>query len=394
MKKILGIIFFAASLNPIYAGWHEITSPYSGNLSAIKFFNNNVGYIGANTAILKTIDGGDTWISIPTSTFSINGFSFPNDTIGYFGAHNSIIAKTTNQGVDWVNHDPGVSPYAFLSVSFPTISIGYGVGSAGTIRKTTDGGTTWIIQNSGITSNLEEVYFFDATSGICIGESGSIRRTNNGGSNWLLVNSGTSAHLHDIHFVNSSTGFIAGSEGTILKTTDGGASWTSLTSGTTEWLYAVCFKSTNEGYVAGANGTILKTTNGGNTWVAQVSGLSIDDVTDLVYINSHFMAITNSGKILSNEYIASVGINQIVLDDSSIKIFPNPASDFVSVQFDNPSEASVTISIFNANGALIKSELITDGAQTFNIQDLNGGVYIVEIKTSEFSVTKRLVIQN
>jgi photosystem II stability/assembly factor-like uncharacterized protein len=393
MKKILCTIFFATGLTSIYAQWNEITSPYTGNLSAIKFFDTNTGYIGGNTAILKTTDGGDSWTSMPISAFSINNFSFPDETVGYFAANNSIIAKTTDQGINWVNNDLGLSPFAFLSVNFISASIGYGVGSAGIIRKTTDGGTSWAAQSSGTTANLREVYFFDANDGVFIGDAGTIKRTTNGGSTWLTVASGTTDNLYDLHFVNTSTGFIAAGNGTILKTTNGGASWTSLVSGTTEFLYAVCFKNVADGYVAGANGTILKTTDGGTTWTAEVSGVSTDGINDLVYINGHFMAITNSGKILTNEISSNVGIDQVSVDELSVNLFPNPASDLVSLYFNNPSASPLNILIFNANGTLVQSELLTENNQTFNITNLTNGVYFVRITNGEGVIDKKLVVQ-
>jgi len=393
MKKILCTIFFATGLTFTYAQWNEITSPYAGNLSAIKFFDSNTGYIGANTAILKTTDGGDSWDTISLGVFSINNFSFPSSTVGYFGANNGMIAKTTDQGANWVTQDLGVSPYAFLALSFPTLSVGYAVGSAGIIRKTTDSGATWTPQILGITTNLRDVHFSDANNGgVFIGESGTIRRTINGGSTWTIVNSGTSSILFDLDFVNAGTAFIAGGNGTILKTSDGGVTWTPLTSGTTEFLYTVCFKNMFDGYVAGANGTVLKTTDGGATWTPEVSGVT-DAINDLVYINGHFMAVTNSGKILTNEISSNVDISQIAANDFSLNLFPNPASNLVTIAFENTAALPVNVAVFNTTGSLVRSELLTENEQTFDVADLTDGVYFVHITTGELVIDKKLVIR-
>lgn len=176
MKKKLLLVLFLIVLQNSHAQWSKITSPYAGNLWTIKFFDQNNGYIGANTAILKTTDGGNTWTSKSITNFSINSFSFPSPTVGYYGRNNNIVAKTTDMGANWTNQNPNASPYAILSVSFPSVNTGYAVGGAGTIRKTIDGGTTWTSQTSGLTTGLQEVYFFDANNGICIGDSGKIKR--------------------------------------------------------------------------------------------------------------------------------------------------------------------------------------------------------------------------
>src|SRR5687768_6104387 len=99
MKKLLCFLSFLFILTNINAQqWKPITSPYNGNLWAIKFFDQNTGYIGGNTAILKTTDGGNSWTSTPISVFSINNFSFPSATVGYYAANNNIVAKTTDKG--------------------------------------------------------------------------------------------------------------------------------------------------------------------------------------------------------------------------------------------------------------------------------------------------------
>lgn len=392
MKKVLCSIILAISLTGAQAQWTQITSPYAGNMWAIKFFDQNNGYIGGNTAILKTTDGGDTWTSSSISVFSINSFSFPSSTVGYYGANNNIVAKTTDQGANWVNQDPNASPFAILSVSFPSTSVGYGVGNAGTIRKTTNGGTTWTTQSSGLSSNIQEVHFTDVNTGVCVGESGKIKRTTNGGSTWSNVTSGTTSNLYDIFFVDANNAYIAGGNGTILKTTNGGSSWTSLTSGTTQWLYSICFKNTMEGYAAGANGTILKTTNGGVTWTSEASGLSIQGINDIVYINDRFIAVADGGKILTTT-ASSSGIDESTADSPSFKLFPNPASELVAVQIDFLTDSSVELYVYDTNGALVRSETLTQTNHTLYLQDLAIGVYLVEIRTEERLIQKKLVIQ-
>jgi len=73
--------------------------------------------------------------------------------------------------------------------------------------------------------------------------------------------------------------------------------------------------------------------------------------------------------------------------------YPNPASDIVNLNIDNPSNASLTLSIYNVIGNLVKSEKLKQNNRQINIGDLSNGVYMVTIKSKDFSQNKRLIIQ-
>lgn len=392
MKHTLLLALFLFGLQSSNAQWSKITSPYAGNLWTIKFFDSQNGYIGGNTAILKTTDGGATWTSKSITNFLINSFSFPSATVGYYGCNNNIVAKTTDAGATWTNQNPNASPYAILSVSFPIVTTGYAVGDAGTIRKTTDGGTTWSTQSSGLTTGIEEVHFFDVNTGICIGDGGKIKRTTNGGATWNTVASGTTQNLYDLFFLDANTGFIAGGTGTILKTTNGGQSWTALTSGFTSWLYAICFKDALTGYAGGANGKIFKTIDGGLTWTPEVSGVSsANSINDIIYFNNRFIAIGDQGVIITD--VATLGTDEKIKEDPSVIVYPNPASDSFSIEFHNNENLDLNINIIDINGAIVKSKVLSDNEQTVNVKDLSNGVYIVEMKADQFSARKKLIIK-
>src|SRR5690349_24830257 len=61
----------------------------------------------------------------------------------------------------------------------------------------------WFTQTSGTVSNLNNVYFANANTGLAVGQQGVILRTTNGGTNWVSITSGTPNHLFGVFFVNS-----------------------------------------------------------------------------------------------------------------------------------------------------------------------------------------------
>lgn len=391
MRKKLLALLLLASLQNGHAQWTTIPSPYAGNFWSIRFFDQNIGYIGGNTAILKTVNGGTSWTSTPVSNFLLNCFSFPSATVGYYAASNNVIAKTTNQGVSWTNQNPNADPFAMTSVSFPTVDTGFAVGDAGVIRKTTNGGTTWVAQTSGLTTDLNEVYFSTTSIGICVGDSGKIKRTTNGGATWTTISSGTTANLYDIHFIDANNGFIAGGVGTVLKTANGGLTWTPLTTGSTQWLYAICFKDAMVGCAGGANGTMLKTSNGGNTWQLQTTGMSVQAINDIVYINNRFIAVADQGKIITDAPSLAVSHNE--KEAPSVVVSPNPTADYFAVTSQGGTGLPATVTVYDSAGALVKQAALGQD-QKIDVRDLSDGIYMVTVQSADFTVTEKLVVKH
>jgi len=368
------------SILSVHAQWYSIPSPYYGNLLCVKFVNQNTGFIGANTEILKTTNGGASWTSnAAISDFMINDISFPSTAAGYYAANIGAIAKTTNLGTSWLHLNPNASTSSILSLSFPSETVGYAVGGGGIIRKTIDGGTTWSAQTSSLTSEIDEVHFSDLNNGVACGVSGKIIRTTNGGNTWTNIYSGTSNSLLNMCFVGSNIGFIVGASGTILKTTDGGLTWLLQTSGTTKWLSAVCFKNANEGYAGGASGTILKTINGGTTWQTVITGLTVQGINDIAYVNNRYIAVTDGGSIITDVLISDINQNSVI--KTTVKLFPNPFHSELSLQLNSEkpiNNASLTMydgigrEVINTKGICSKETII-------DCKSLVKGIYIYKI---------------
>jgi uncharacterized repeat protein (TIGR03803 family) len=79
--------------------------------------------------------------------------------------------------------------------------------------------------------------------------------------------------------------------------------------------------------------------------------------------------------------------------ETDFSIYPNPVSDIVTLNIDNMNNADLTLNIYNAIGELVKSEMLKHNNQQINIGDLSNGVYMVTIKSKDFTITKILIIQ-
>lgn len=91
--------------------------------------------------------------------------------------------------------------------------------------------------------------------------------------------------------------------------------------------------------------------------------------------------------------------DEAAMDDLiRINLFPNPASTNVQVSVELAEERSLEISILNRDGReVFPSETTTTDAgiytKSFNLSELENGIYFVKVKAGEFNKIERLIIQ-
>jgi photosystem II stability/assembly factor-like uncharacterized protein len=170
---------------------------------------------------------------------------------------------------------------------------GWACGDAGTMLHTDNAGVNWsLLTLSG--SDLHQLVFKDASTGIVVGDNGTVFTTTNGGTNWISKNSGTSLQLRGVGFAGGSTFYAVGDDGAATKSTDDGNTWTALNSGTTERLLCVTAVDQNV-WVGARNGLMLYSGNGGASF-SSMSNPTTDDIKDIQFINGSigFAAGSNS----------------------------------------------------------------------------------------------------
>ena len=150
-----------------------------------------VGDSSAYGVILRTSDGGDSWTKIYETYFGyLSSIKFTSQNIGYAAGENSIVAKTSDGGLNWSDIIViSQGNYDWQEVYFVDDNIGWLVDLFGAVVKTTDGGVTWNeqIPRFIIPSYYYSVYFIDSLKGWVVGSGedpnlyGRIIRTTNGG---------------------------------------------------------------------------------------------------------------------------------------------------------------------------------------------------------------------
>src|SRR5438128_710826 len=130
----------------------------------------------------KPLTGAETpWFwqnPLPQGNF-LHGVSFVDANNGTAVGDDGAIIRTTDGGHSWIIQSSGTTS-GLYGVSFADASNGTAVGSDGTILRTTDGGTDWVSQTSGTSNDLFGVSFSDTSHGTAVGGNGTLLRTTDG----------------------------------------------------------------------------------------------------------------------------------------------------------------------------------------------------------------------
>ena len=261
------LILFILTLAP---QWTMQTSGVTERLRGVSAVSERVAWAsGANSTVLRTVDGGETWQKLHVTTDQLD-----------FRDVDAIDAQT-----------------AYV--------MGAGNGPASRIYKTTDGGKTWTLQfkNEDPKAFLDAMSFWDANHGIAFGDSVDgqlyILTTDDGGHVWSRVPASSlpAALENEGAFAASGTniailgklqawiGTGASAKARVLRTADGGRTWqvseTPLAAGPSAGIFSIAFRDAKHGVVAGGDyrkeqeavDNLAVTSDGGVTWTL-VKGLS------------------------------------------------------------------------------------------------------------------------
>ena len=248
-------------------------SPVTSILNKVSMVDSKTAYVvGEAGKILKTTDGGESWIELSSGTL------VTLRDVHAFDANTVVIC-----------------------------------GSSGVYMKTTDGGETWNTIDIGTTERLRRLYFVNSTTGWMVGSGGVIYKTTNGGNDWIEQISTTTISLYGVHFLDKNNGWVVGNDDILLKTSDGGSTWNQVDIVTGEDLTSIVFKDSQTGWITADDNVLLATTDGGASWVNQNIVLADigDDLNDITIIGNTILAVADDHQMIRSE---DLGLSWTVLD--------------------------------------------------------------------------------
>jgi hypothetical protein len=88
----------------------------------------------------------------------------------------------------------------------------------------------------------------------------------------------------------------------------------------------------------------------------------------------------------------NVGIDSWI--ENSVKVFPNPANDFVNVQCTMYNvQLGADLHVFDVYGKLVQTVPMTGETTSVNVSGLADGMYFVRVTTDAGVVTKPFVVK-
>jgi photosystem II stability/assembly factor-like uncharacterized protein len=441
-KKLLQIFFFFFLTTQIcFAQWYQQNSGTTQHLRAVHFVDANTGWaVGDSGTILRTTNGGMTWVAITSGTLlSLNDIHFTNPDMGwivggsqtYYGPDTAIIIHTSDGGVSWTTRLRVPSAHLY-DLQFLDADRGFAVGSIGPdssmLIRTTNSGISWDLTYDTLWS-IQRVLFAGSSRGWILtmplggpwGQPTFVYRTDNGGSSWSLklwFEGGSPRHpieceIHDIVFRDANNGVAVGGPsgnvgGYVFRTTNGGDSRVDTISLAQGHLSKVCFYVVNQGTAVGLDGSIHRTTDGGITWNPQTSGttLSLQGVCFIdastgwaVGENGTILHTTNGGAVPVEltSFTATANGKEVILNWSTATELNNQGFE---IQRKFSSNDFVTIGSVKGHGTTTSpnnytyiDKLLDAGKYFYRLKQIDfGGKYeysqTVEINWSPFTTYK------
>ena len=392
----------------------------SMHLYDLYFVDANIGWIVGTElygvgdyhgAILKTIDGGVNWNKSTNGNSSLWSIFFVNENTGWAVGHDGTILKTTNGGTSWINQ---IAPYHEInrSVYFVDENVGW-VLANDALFHSTNGGNTWNVQIPYSSTNaFSSIKFIDSNNGWILSndfknQGSQILRTSDGGTTWSPLSLGTHRWLNEFYFEDLNNGWIVGENGMILHTTNGGVvpvelnSFTAAANGKEVILnWSTATELNNQGFevqrkIGGNDFLTIGSVKGHGTTTSPNNYTYVDKLTDAGKYFYRLKQIDFGGKY---EYSQTVEVNWSPFISYKLEQnYPNPFNPTTTIGFGIREKGNVRLSVLNILGEEIKVLLNEEKEAGYHSIDFSGsdlpsGVYFYHLKAGPSSSSGQVFI--
>jgi photosystem II stability/assembly factor-like uncharacterized protein len=103
---------------------------------------------------------------------------------------------------------------------------------------------------------------------------------------------------------------------------------------------------------------------------------------------------SNVAKALRSNVAASkyVGIFEQQKNSFVFSVYPNPANNLLTVNLENVNNQNLSLTIYNAIGAVVKTMDIQQNQQQIDVSNLSNGLYMIELKSTNGYAVQKLAI--
>lgn len=379
--------------------------------------NYSVIYLASLGGVLKTTNGGQTWVQKSNGIYDNDIFSIginpQNANTIFAGSFGSVVYRTTDGGENWIEKSTGLTGLSGGSINDfwfnpQNPNNVFVLEGSSKIFSSTNSGDSWTEYK--VNNNSESIksliicpssqniwYAYTATGG-------KIYKSTDHGSTWALQ--GTTFNLYDITVdANDPTVLYAdqyiNSVDNISKSTNSGFTWAIYKSSLyVRDIYSVP-GATNTLYASSWGSGVYKTTNGGTTWAQSNVGLTYLNcfvVRNKPGTTNSLLVATYGGGVFGFDYTPTNVKNEngIIPTQYTLKQnFPNPFNPSTTISFSVPNEEFVTLKIYDLLGreisTLINQQLIPGNYNiNFDAAKLSSGIYFYNLKTQNYIKTNKM----
>ena len=197
---------------------------------------------------------------------------------------------------------------------------------------------------------------------------------------------------------NDSIIFAGTSNGGLYRSTNDGKNWILLENGlpTSKVAETMLIKS-NEIYIGTFKG-VYYSANLGLSWTQYCDGLPSSFTSSLSICNSNLLAGTNygGGGVWIRPLSQIIEVNHLPIEFKLEQNFPNPFNLTSNINYSVPYESKVIITLYDILGRKINTlldEIKEPGNYSvlFNAKRLSSGIYLYQLRSGGFQITKKLV---
>ena len=425
----LQFLFLLANINIVFSqgSWYKLESVTERNLSKVEFVDSLTGWAsGEGGTIVKTTDGGNSWIQQATNVqnniqdlFILdknNGWAISHQYMANSDQSGTNILNTTDGGEHWQTE---FMPDEYVHAIYFNDSLNGWIGGAtGFLRGTSDRGITWYeVTVDSIWYSYLSIYdfkFFNSQYGLAIGGfidiAGVIWRTTDGGQYWSTVRLG-SEPLHTAKFLDSLEIIAIGGDleygAVIVRSTDAGINWSYETVGIFGEGIGLAFADDKEAWVTlGYSGTYMYSLDTGHTWTAEYTPDSTQ-VYDIVFTDpAHGYIVGNYGSIFKYLPVATGVENDAEKMPAGYILFqnyPNPFNPVTKINFSIPQNlpagsTKIKLTVYDLLGREIAVLLDKDSngqheySVEFDASGLSSGIYLYKLRAGDFISVKKMIL--
>ena len=358
------------------------------SVSSLTAINNTtawatVGGERANGRVMKTTDGGQTWVRQTTPTQFGDVKSYPA-VIHFFNASEGVVFG-----------DPVVDGGPFEAYT------------------TTNGGTTWTAVTIPPISNSREeadnAYAVIGNTIWCGTLQGRVLRSTDKGLTWTVAATGLN-RIQSLAFVNAQNGLVSSlnfgtGERLLERTADGGLTWTRVNytgifpgfgldnvPGTNQYI------STGHALDDGIRGTAYSRDNG-QTWVTLEStndNLFVDFISPTAGWTGAINATTSVGQGMRRFTSSVLDTKQATPEQLGFSVYPNPSADGRFTIGSTKVRTGVELRVADALGREVARrtwQSSTATPFTLDLSQYQAGIYSLEIRSEAGTSHQKLVVR-